>query len=1030
MPNYDNEDCYIPTLAEKLTTNFYAWERRGRGWQVFDYPVELEPPFEPFFHYLPYRPVIDDGRKKTFFGSLARLFTCESRKPSAPEHDNQEDFNESYAEIYPETFEDHSTLVETRISLPRNQKISPEVTEQFLLNLSYCALPLSLEIIGSSDFTSVQLTCRERDLHQVRQQLKAYFPDASLSEERDFLESLWDFGKETLVVDFGLSTEFMRPLRVFKNFEIDPLIGIIGSLDNLESGELGILQILFQAARQPWPESILRSVSGSDGRSFFADCPEMLKLAENKVRKPLFAAVIRIVGQSQWEDRALEIAKSLAGGLTQLADPHGNELIPLNNDDYDDYDHVQDVLLRQTRRIGMLLGSEELVSLVHPPSLSVRSEKLVREIKKTKPLPKSALGHRLILGENVHQGRIETVSLGIEQRLRHMHLIGATGTGKSTLLLNLIVQDIKYGQGLAVLDPHGDLIDQIIGHIPENRFQDVILFDPSDADWPVGFNILSASSDIEKNVLASDLVGLFRRFSTSWGDQMTSVLGNAVLAFLESERGGTLIDLKRFLVENDFRKTYLASVSDPEVIYYWQKEFPLLKGNPQASILTRLNSFLRVKLIRNIVAQRQGLNFEEILNGKKIFLGKLAQGLIGEENSYLLGALIVSKIQQVAMARQARSHSERQDFFLYIDEFHNFVTPSLASILSGARKYHLGLVLAHQELRQLWNRDTELANSVISNPGTRICFRLGDFDAQKLADGFSYFNAQDLQSLGTGEAVMRLERSEYDFNLRALPPPEVSLEQASRNHERLTLLSREKYAGQREELETSLIRETTTEIEIEEEVEPEPVRPALKVVKKTETPRRERPAPPVEEKLPVAVDLSETKTKSESQHRYLQTLIKHLAEDKGFKAVIEQPTPDGLGRVDVSLETESLRIACEISVSSTEDQEVKNIEKCLAAGYDAVLLCSPEKKPLEKVRKALGLKLDQFSQKKVFFLQPDELMFFLEEQAARLESKEQRVKGYKVKVQYQPVKEPDKKVKREAVAKVILRSMRRMKEDE
>jgi DNA helicase HerA-like ATPase len=1009
----EDPDSYIPSLAEDLTVNFYRWERRGRGWQVWDYPVELEPPFKPFYHYLtlPPRSAIDDGRKPTFLGSMwEKFWKGEPQVGEAP----SPAFSEGYYEDSPSGFFDDSPLRELRISLPAKQKIIPESAETFLLNLSYCSLPLSFEIIGSSASISVQMTCRESDLLQVRQQLQAYFPEAVIAEERDFLKSSWNERQETVIVDFGLSQEFMRPLRTFKSFEIDPLIGIIGALESLDEGEMGVFQVLFQAVQNPWSKNILKSVADGEGGPFFADAPEMLPLAKEKVRRPLFGVVIRVAGQSFSERRAWEIVKGLGSGLTQLAYPQSNELIPLTNEDYDDLIHQEDILGRQTHRGGMLLNSEELISLVHPPSISVRTGKLVRELRRTKAAPAIALGHQLVLGENRHQGKSKVVSVSPEQRLRHMHVVGATGTGKSTLLLNLIRQDIDQGLGVAVLDPHGDLIERVLGYIPENRFADVTLFDPADSEYPVGFNILSAHSEIEQNVLASDLVAIFKRFSTSWGDQMTSVLGNAILAFLESKTGGTLADLKRFLVEGEYRKGFLTTVHDPEVAYYWNKEFPLLKGNPQASILTRLDSFLRPKLIRNIVAQKEGLNFEDILNSKKIFLAKLAQGLIGEENAYLLGALIVSKLHQVVMARQAKRVSERENFFLYIDEFHNFITPSLAAILSGARKYHLGLILAHQELRQLWNRDTEVAHSVISNPGTRICFRLGDFDAQKLESGFSNFDSQDLQNLGIGEAIVRIERAEYDFNLRALPLPEIDPELAQERQEEIIRLSREQYGCRKE----YLANETRPAVALTkpplEEVtsSPPPAAPEAEI-KAASRKERTKVILPGEEK------------KAESQHRYLQALIKRMAEEKGFRATIEQPTPDGAGRVDISLERNGKMIACEVSMTSTEEQELKNIEKCLKAKYDRVILCSPEKKFLERVK---GLVIDSFpeaDQGKLLFFQPEELLLFLEEEAAGEAATEERVKGYRVKVQYQPVKETEKKAKRQAVAQVILQALRR-----
>ena len=514
------------------------------------------------------------------------------------------------------------------------------------------------------------------------------------------------------------------------------------------------------------------------------DAPEMVPLAKEKIGSPLFGVVIRVVGQSSIEGRGRNIATHIGDALIRMSTSKGNHLIALSNSDFTVQKFAQDLALRRSHRLGMLLNSKELATLIHLPSASVVSSKLQANTRKTKLSPKITLGHEFFLGHNEHNGEYQRVSLEPSQRLKHTHVIGATGTGKSTFLLGSIVQDIRNGEGVAVLDPHGDLIENILPWIPEERMNDVIIFDPADAEYPVGFNILSVHSEIEKDILSSDLVAVFRRLSTSWGDQMNSVFANAILAFLESDTGGTLIDLRRFLIEKPFREAFLKTVTDLNIVYYWQKEFPLLRSNSIAPILTRLDTFLRPKLIRNMVAQKKGLNFEDILDSKKILLIKLSQGLIGTENSYLLGTFIVSKIQQTAMARQAKAKTDRSDFYLYIDEFQYFITPSMSSILSGARKYHLGLILAHQDMQQLLKQDSELASSVISNAGTRICFRVGDIDAKKFEDGFSFFDAKDLQNLGTGEAIVRVDRPEFDFSLEIEALEEVPQEQSRRSQSR------------------------------------------------------------------------------------------------------------------------------------------------------------------------------------------------------------------------------------------------------
>jgi len=278
-------------------------------------------------------------------------------------------------------------------------------------------------------------------------------------------------------------------------------------------------------------------------------------------------------------------------------------------------------------------------------------------------------------------------------------------------------------------------------------------------------------------------------------------------------------------------------------------------------------------VIRYMVAQKEGLDFQNILDGRKIFLAKLAHGLIGMENAYLLGTIITSKFHQAAMARQARDISERENFYLYIDEFQNFVTESMTEILSGARKYGFGLILAHQELRQLFARDSELANSVISNPGTRICFRMGDFDAKKLTDGFSAFDAKDLQNLSVGEAIARIERADYDFNLKTSVPPDISPEVAQNRREKLIALSRQKYAHTQEKVQMELQKYKTVT---------EPRKPAAEVRKEKAELKQ-----PVSLERPVKKAALERAELSPEEKSFLEFLSKHsgMFITKAYKAL-------------------------------------------------------------------------------------------------------------------------------------------------
>lgn len=984
-------------------------------------PVDLEPHFHPFFfHYAPTqtKQVIDDGKRHTIFSLIGEIFKSKPEPKSNPYAFIADD-----EDVQAHVFECVEPITIFFMALPKGHKIDAEATHELLTMLSFCTYPISFEIIGSSTQISLQLTCRRSDAGHVQSQVKAYFPDSIIKERADLLEDIVNQGDlQACIKHFGLREEFMRPLKMTESFKPDPLIGLLGTLEHLGSGEYAVLQVMFQGAINPWAESIMRSVTDSDGKAFFENAPEMVKLAQEKISSPLFGVTMRVMGVGRSVESALHISNMVGSALGRIYFSEWNSLIQLSSP-LDFQTHVADFLLRETHALGMLLNSKELATVVHLPSDTVASEKLERDTRKTKAAPQITEGHELVLGMNEHQGKTKLVSVSDAQRLKHTHVIGATGTGKSTFILSLIAQDIQNGKGLAVLDPHGDLIESILAYIPSQRANDVILIDPADGDYPVGFNILQAHSEIEKDILSSDLVAVFKRLSTSWGDQMNSVFGNAILAILESNDGGTLVDLRRFLIEKGYRDSYLKTVSDPNVVYYWQKEFPLLKSGSVGPILTRLDTFLRPKLIRNMVAQKKGLDFEHILDTRKILLVKLSQGLIGNENSYLLGTFFVTKMYQAAMARQIKAKADRSDFFLYIDEFQNFITPSMSQILSGARKYHLGMILAHQDMSQLNKYDTELANSVVSNAGTRICFRLGDTDAKRFASGFAYFEAEDLENLNTGEAIARIERPEFDFSLTTLPPKHVDSELAEMRKNEVIEKSRQTYGTPKQEVEQELekLRGELFQEDIPEK-KPQPTQetPSIPDLKQKSSP---------EEVSASTLPESIVKKKEESQHRYLQALIKRMAEARGYKTLIEEPTPDGKGRVDVHLERNGKRIAVEVCNTTEADWEVHNIQKCFDAGYDLIVACSNEKKSLENIRRKASTLLQEL-QNKLQFFEPEQLFAYLDAEIAKEASTETRVRGYRVKVNYSPVSNDEAKHISNAMVKTVSEATRKKKRTE
>ncbi len=921
----------MPDPHDHFIEQFSRWEAVGRGTlPPQGEPVLLEPPFVPFKGYVRPKPTNrDDGRRPTLF---SRALDALRTTPPPVSTENGED------EVPPsvEGFR-LGALTGVSVSLPPGYSPNPDASRAMLIQLQECREPLALELFGTQKVVRLQFVTSPSDAEFLVAMLRSLFPEAIFQGNSDSLQSAIERANpETLsLIECGLGREFHLPLGASAT---DPYVGLVGALSDLRSGEFGAFQILFQPAAGLWSESLLQSVLAPDGKPYPWVDRQLVDGATQKVGRPMWATCLRLVGAGDSPESSWATISRLAAPLNLLADPMGNFLVPLVREDEGGQDGLfNDFIRRESRRPGMLLNQDELLGLVHIPGAEVVSPKFSRQLARTKAAPLSVrAASGLYLGENEHHGETCSTYLGSEQRIRHVHVVGSSGTGKSTLLKNLILDDIRAGQGVAVLDPHGDLIDSILGQLPEERIEDVVLLDPSDEEASVAFNILSANSDAERIMLASDLVSVFERLSTSWGDQMNVVLRNAILAFLESTKGGTLPDLRRFLIDQQFRKDFLQTVTDPDIRYYWETVFPQF-GTRQSvgAVVTRLETFLAPKPVRYSVSQEAStLDFADIMDNGKTLLCRLSQGLIGKENAYLFGSLVVSKLQQTAMSRQRLEASTRRDFWCYIDEFQNFLTESMAEILTEARKYRLGLVLAHQNLAQI-ERCREVGSAVLANTNIRIVFRVGDRDAKALAPGFSGFEGADLQSLERGEAIVRVERSDHDFNITVPwrePPAEA--EQSDRR-KRTVALSREKYAVRRSEVEAQL---------------------SQKLGHDDDPPESERKQAPAETETAEGTsadgNASPLPGKGGEEHRTLQHEIERMARDAGFRSRIECDIGGGRS-VDVAVENEEHSIACEITITTPTHHELGNIEKCLGADFDPVVLICPSPRKRKWLRKAI-----------------------------------------------------------------------------
>jgi len=397
-----------------------------------------------------------------------------------------------------------------------------------------------------------------------------------------------------------------------------------------------------------------------------------------------------------------------------------------------------------------------------------------------------------------------------DDRRRHMYVIGKTGMGKTNLLETMAIQDIQNGKGVAFIDPHGDTAEKLIKSIPANRINDVIYFNPADQDFPIAFNVMESIDPKQRHLIASGLIGVFKKiWADSWGPRLEYILRNAILALLEYP-GSTLLGVTRILVDKNYLKKIVEKITDPVVRSFWVDEFPKWNDRVLQEVISpiqnKVGQFLSSSLIRNIVGQtKSSFDVREVMDNQKILIMNLSKGRIGEDNSALIGAMMITKIQLAAMGRVDIDEEERRDFYLYVDEFQNFATESFANILSEARKYRLNLILANQYITQI---DEIVRDAIFGNAGTLISFRVGAGDAELLEKEYEpVFMMNDIVNLQKYNIYLKLMIDGIAgnaFSATTLAP--INIESTKSNVEKVIRVSRERYASSCEEVEDKIKR--------------------------------------------------------------------------------------------------------------------------------------------------------------------------------------------------------------------------------
>ncbi len=682
------------------------------------------------------------------------------------------------------------------IQVPRNNDKTPLSAEQMFASLHgiYQAAAqfqdhLSFEIVahGNSIKFYVYTPVHLRDF--VEGQIYAQYPSVEIIKVEDYSRKI-DLAQEHIVgCELEMTKPDVYPIKTFVNFNVDPLSGITSTLASLGDDEQVWIEILLKPVDDSWqlrgtemiksirePGPKQRSIIGhvASGMATIAGdvfrqatIPSTLKPAEaeekkkeeklpgavesalkgieEKITKLGFATKIRIGVVTKDVYSAQSKMLGVVGAFKQFntTNLNGFAASQLMADDHEFWDKYAS---RSFEDKGLVLNIEELASLYHLPNMTVETPNIAwTTAKKGEPpatLPISGIvpaDQLTVFGRTNFRNIEKDFGIKLPDRRRHMYIIGKSGTGKSTLMENMIVDDIREGRGVILVDPHGEFYEHTLASIPEHRIKDVILFDPSDREFPVGFNLLESVHEDLKGIVTSGFVGILEKmFSNSWGPRLEHILRNTVLALLDYP-DSTMLGIPKMLTEKKYRAMVVEQVKDPVIRDFWENEFASwdqkFASEAVAPILNKVGQFISTPTIRNIVGQvKSTFDMREAMDQGKIVLINLSRGKIGEDNSAMLGAMIITKIQLAAMSRADVPEEKRVDSYLYVDEFQNFATKSFATILSEARKYRLNLTMANQYIAQM---PDEVRDAVFGNVGTMITFRVGASDAAELVKEYT-----------------------------------------------------------------------------------------------------------------------------------------------------------------------------------------------------------------------------------------------------------------------------------------------------
>lgn len=716
----------------------------------------------------------------------------------------------------------------------------------------------TFEIVGSKGFVQFYAAVPIALVEVVKQAVISAYPAARLEEvaEHNIFSPIGKISG-TMGGELTLKENFAYPIATYQDLKRDAMQSLLNALSTLEKDDGVGIQFLLRPANPGWRKAASAVASkkrkGNDskkggdlaaswvrelataavktpddkGGKSGGDKPELssmeqavLDAIDDKTRYPGYEVLIRVVASSNISQRAQAILGNIVATFALYDAPGKNGFKFSPARDVEKFVTAYILRFFPQESNQSILNSVELATLFHfPDQKNIPTSQLERQASKQVDGPRNVPDDGLLLGYNVFRGVKKPIRLDMEDRQRHIYAVGQTGTGKSTFLENLALQDMLNGDGFAFVDPHGDTAENLMAMVPRERVEDVLYFCPSDMDFPLGVNMFEFHSPEQKDFLIQESLNMLYKLYDPQkqgiiGPRFERIFTNCALLLMSDPDGGTFVDVPKLLIDPDFMKQKLKYVTDQNVIDFWTKEWPNSQRSNEAGeviawVVSKFGAFLSNEMMRNIIGQtKSSFNMREIMDNKKILIVNLSKGKTGDLNSKLLGMIFVMKFQAAAMSRADVPEDQRQDFCLYVDEFQNFSTDSFATIMSEARKYHLNLVVANQFTTQL---SEEIRDAVVGNVGTIVSFRIGQNDVELLSRYFQpLFNGDDLLRVPNRNAIVRTMIHgvpTQPFSMATIPPlgqPNKQLLQA------LKQLSAAKYGRPKAQVQDEIFKRLAT----------------------------------------------------------------------------------------------------------------------------------------------------------------------------------------------------------------------------